>query len=75
MIINSLCRISASECVMIGDDVKDDVFGAMSVGMKGILVKTGKYLQEDECKITPAPTNVANNFAEAVEIILTSKKM
>ena len=28
---------------MIGDDVNDDVLGAIGAGMKGILVRTGKY--------------------------------
>jgi ribonucleotide monophosphatase NagD (HAD superfamily) len=28
---------------MIGDDVQDDVCGALDVGFNAILVKTGKY--------------------------------
>jgi ribonucleotide monophosphatase NagD (HAD superfamily) len=28
---------------MIGDDVRDDVCGALNAGFNGILVKTGKY--------------------------------
>jgi HAD superfamily hydrolase (TIGR01458 family) len=31
------------EAAMIGDDILTDVSGAQSLGMKGILVKTGKY--------------------------------
>ena len=31
------------ETVMIGDDCRDDVGGAQNAGMRGILVKTGKY--------------------------------
>lgn len=29
--------------VMVGDDIDSDVGGAKKAGMKGILVKTGKY--------------------------------
>jgi phospholysine phosphohistidine inorganic pyrophosphate phosphatase len=35
--------VSAEESVMIGDDVISDVGGAMNCGMKGILVRTGKF--------------------------------
>ena len=31
------------ETVMIRDDCRDDVGGAQNAGMRGILVKTGKY--------------------------------
>ncbi|XP_053909517.1 haloacid dehalogenase-like hydrolase domain-containing protein 2 isoform X2 [Cuculus canorus] len=31
------------EAVMIGDDCRDDVGGAQNAGMRGILVRTGKY--------------------------------
>jgi len=56
--------------VVIGDDVRDDVKGAMDVGMMGILVKTGKYLDGDEHKIEPPPTAVCDDFPAAVEFIL-----
>lgn len=32
-----------AQTVMIGDDVTDDVLGAINAGMKAILVRTGKY--------------------------------
>lgn len=31
------------QAVMIGDDVRDDILGAINAGMRAILVKTGKY--------------------------------
>ncbi|XP_010162612.1 haloacid dehalogenase-like hydrolase domain-containing protein 2, partial [Antrostomus carolinensis] len=34
------------EAVMIGDDCRDDVGGAQNAGMRGILVRTGKYSME-----------------------------
>lgn len=54
---------------MIGDDARDDVVGAISSGMKGILVKTGKYRVGDE-KYLPDNAVTVNNFSEAVDLIL-----
>jgi HAD superfamily hydrolase (TIGR01458 family) len=46
--------LPAAEVVMIGDDVEGDVGAAQSVGMQGILVRTGKYRPGDlERGITP----------------------
>ncbi|KAM6109451.1 haloacid dehalogenase-like hydrolase domain-containing protein 2 [Phoenicopterus ruber ruber] len=58
------------EAVMIGDDCRDDVGGAQNAGMRGILVRTGKYRPADENKINPAPYLTCQNFPEAVEHIL-----
>jgi len=64
---------TVGETVMIGDDVEDDVGGAIKCGMKGILVKTGKYRDLDELRINPlAPSLVADNFAEAVQCIVAA---
>ena len=35
--------LSPGDLVMIGDDAESDVGGAMSAGLQGILVKTGKF--------------------------------
>ena len=39
-------KCSADEACMIGDDLINDIQGAQNCGIKGILVKTGKYLQD-----------------------------
>jgi HAD superfamily hydrolase (TIGR01458 family) len=36
-------KLSADDVVMIGDDVHHDVAGAQKAGIRGVLVKTGKY--------------------------------
>ncbi|XP_050304037.1 haloacid dehalogenase-like hydrolase domain-containing protein 2 [Anthonomus grandis grandis] len=64
--------ISPSEAVMIGDDVTDDIKGAMDAGLLGYLVKTGKYREGDEQKICPKPTAVFPSFVEAVDSIIYS---
>lgn len=38
-------NLPAPQVVMIGDDIEADVGGAQAIGMKGILVKSGKYRQ------------------------------
>ncbi|KAK8725143.1 hypothetical protein OTU49_010719 [Cherax quadricarinatus] len=63
---------SATEAVMIGDDARDDVCGAMNAGLHGILVKTGKYRPGDESTVNPKPSYVAENFAQAVDHILST---
>ncbi|CAG7721515.1 unnamed protein product [Allacma fusca] len=65
--------IATSDVVMIGDDVEDDVIGAMNAGFRGILVKTGKYQNQDELKCHPKfPTVLVDNFSKAVELILAA---
>jgi HAD superfamily hydrolase (TIGR01458 family) len=39
--------VPASSVVMVGDDIVNDVEGAMAAGMKGVLVRTGKFLPTD----------------------------
>lgn len=62
------CR--AEETVMIGDDVRDDVLGAQSVGMKGVLVRTGKYQAGDEMSLQDGPWMVVDSFAEFVDLLV-----
>lgn len=61
-----------AEAVMIGDDVRDDVCGAMKAGLAGILVKTGKYRQGDESHAEPSPSHVAQDFPQAVNFIINN---
>lgn len=66
----ALGDIPSEEAVMIGDDVKDDIAGAQAVGIRGLLVQTGKYREGDENTIEPPPTKVCSSFVQAVEHIL-----
>ncbi|KAJ8306546.1 hypothetical protein KUTeg_017091 [Tegillarca granosa] len=58
------------ECVMIGDDARDDIGGSQNAGMLGILVKTGKYRDGDESKFDPIPFRTESSFEAAVDYIL-----
>jgi len=55
------------ECLMIGDDLSDDVLGAMAFGMHGCLVQTGKVTESTE--VSKAEFLV-KDFSEFVEIFL-----
>lgn len=61
------------EAAMIGDDVENDVAGAMTVGLTGILVRTGKYAPGAESHIAPPPSAVADDLAAAVEWLLSRR--
>lgn len=60
----------ASNIIMIGDDAEADVEGAISAGLMGVLVRTGKYRPGDESKLPSAPGLVAENLEEAAQWIL-----
>ena len=62
-----------SEVVMIGDDAEADVGGATAAGLKGVLVRTGKYRPGDESALVPPPNYVAENLNDAVAWILARR--
>ena len=62
----------AGHAVMVGDDALADVDGALSAGLQGILVRTGKYRAGDEDKIGHAGAYAATDIVEAAELILSS---
>lgn len=43
--------LTAGQCLMVGDDVEADVLGATAAGLKGCLVKTGKYRLGDDHRL------------------------
>ncbi len=47
-------NVKTNECVMIGDDIESDIEGAQKAGIYSVLVKTGKFTNNDLQKgITP----------------------
>lgn len=61
---------TASEAIMVGDDVEFDVAGALSAGLGGILVRTGKYQLGVEASIDPPPTAVVDDITQAADWVL-----
>lgn len=58
------------ETVMVGDDAKADVEGALKAGLQAMLVKTGKYRPGDETTIQEPGTVLQENIEMAVGWIL-----
>jgi HAD superfamily hydrolase (TIGR01458 family) len=55
---------------MIGDDVEFDLTGAAALGMRTILVRTGKFREADLVNPPVVPDRVEPDFAAAIERIL-----
>lgn len=66
------CR--GNHVVMIGDDAEADVEGAITSGLNGILVRTGKYRPGDDSKLDSRTSYVAENLDEATLWILAHRK-
>jgi HAD superfamily hydrolase (TIGR01458 family) len=53
-----------SEAVMVGDDVEADIGGAKQIGMRGVLVRTGKFRPAALEEADPQPDVVLDSIAE-----------
>lgn len=62
--------VAAQDAVLIGDDITDDIGGAQSAGIPGILVRTGKFRTGDEDHPTIRPDRVVDDIAAAVAALL-----
>jgi HAD superfamily hydrolase (TIGR01458 family) len=52
--------LTPAECLMIGDDVEADVAGAMAFGLRGLLVRTGKFRPADEGRLPAGGMAIAS---------------
>jgi HAD superfamily hydrolase (TIGR01458 family) len=66
--------LEPADAVMIGDDAEFDVSAAINAGLQGILVRTGKYKPGAEKGLEPEPTLIADELAEAIELIAPGKR-
>ncbi len=53
----------ASKTFMVGDDIRGDIDGAQKIGLRGLLVRTGKFRPSD-LKQNIAPYAVLNSIAD-----------
>jgi len=53
-----------AEAVMVGDDVEADIGGAKAIGMRGILVRTGKFRPAALREAKPPPDAVIDSIAD-----------
>lgn len=69
-------KLQPNEVVMIGDDIVSDVGGAQNCGLRGVLVRTGKYLRDrDEPHESVVPDGIVDNLQEAVSLILKHRSL
>jgi HAD superfamily hydrolase (TIGR01458 family) len=54
----------AADAWMVGDDVEADVGGAKAAGLKGVLVRTGKFREETLARADPQPDGVIDSLAD-----------
>ncbi|MEW5874172.1 MAG: TIGR01458 family HAD-type hydrolase [Candidatus Zixiibacteriota bacterium] len=56
--------LRADETAMIGDDLHNDVAGAQNAGLKGVLVRTGKYRDDLTLKSPVHPDLILDSIAD-----------
>jgi HAD superfamily hydrolase (TIGR01458 family) len=61
--------LSPAQVVMIGDDIQTDVGGAQAAGMRGVLVRTGKYREDIVKKSVIRPDLTIDSIAEIEKVI------
>ncbi len=55
--------ITATETIMIGDDIRGDIDGAQQAGINGVLVRSGKF-RETDLALGIEPYTVINSIAD-----------
>ncbi|MEM6915345.1 MAG: TIGR01458 family HAD-type hydrolase [Verrucomicrobiota bacterium] len=53
----------AADCLMVGDDIEGDIWGAKDAGIPSLLVRTGKFREGDEARI-PEETGIIDSVAD-----------
>ena len=65
--------VESEGCVVVGDRVDNDIFPAKSVGMKAILFRTGRHLNQmprSHMEIPDATVHTVNELAEALDALI-----
>src|SRR5712692_4064635 len=65
----SALGLPAAEVAVIGDDLEAEVVGAQAAGMRGILVRTGKF-REEELACSPVRPDAILDSLKEIETIL-----
>ncbi|MCI0634663.1 MAG: TIGR01458 family HAD-type hydrolase [Actinobacteria bacterium] len=68
----AMLGVPRERAVMVGDDIVNDVHGAQLLGIRGALVKTGKFLPEDFGKVPDAPDHVLETIADLPQLLTSS---
>jgi HAD superfamily hydrolase (TIGR01458 family) len=54
---------------VIGDDVEADVAGAQRAGLQGVLVRTGKYREDEVRRSGVQPDHILRSIAQVAELL------
>ncbi|MDX1915987.1 MAG: TIGR01458 family HAD-type hydrolase [Methylophilus sp.] len=63
--------LTADEVLMVGDDIDSDVGGAQATGIKGVLVRTGKYRQAYTESSAIKPDAIIDSIADLPSLLLS----
>ncbi len=63
------------EVVMVGDDLFGDIEGAQKAGMKGILVRTGKFREKTVRESSVEPDLIIDSIADLPGLFLSAGRM
>jgi HAD superfamily hydrolase (TIGR01458 family) len=64
----AMADLGLDQAIMVGDDVEADVGGAMSAGLPGVLVRTGKY-REDALYARVTPTAIVDSIVDVPALL------
>ncbi len=62
-------NLTASDCIVVGDDLESDIQGANNVGIKSILVRTGKGVHYKPYKKKITPYLNINSFKSVLDYL------
>jgi len=57
------------EVLMIGDDIESDIKGAQAIGIKSVLVQTGKFLPQDQERDDVIPWKTISSIKNIINIL------
>lgn len=62
-------RLPPAEIAVVGDDLENDVGGAQACGLKGVLVRTGKFRAEELSRSPIRPDAILDSLAEVGSLV------
>jgi HAD superfamily hydrolase (TIGR01458 family) len=64
--------VPAGAAAMVGDDIESDIGGALSAGLAAVLVRTGKYREDEVAASGIEPTAVIDSIVALPDLLLSS---
>ena len=61
--------LPAARVAMVGDDVENDVLAAQALGITGVLVRTGKFREDQLARASGAPDLVADSVCDVPALL------